>query len=76
MGKYLIRNEGCDDTTETEMDLSEYEYRVLEKFAVENNKNSHCGCQPRIEIYSNYKKEENIIKKLLTIMEMNGKIYM
>lgn len=58
MGKYLIRNEGCDDTTETEMDLSEYEYRVLEKFAVENNKNSHCGCQPRIEIYSNYKKED------------------
>ena len=55
---YLICNCGCDDTTHTEMDLSPYEYRVLEKFAIENNKNSGCQCQPEIEIYSEYEKED------------------
>ena len=54
---YLICNYGCDDVTYTEMDLSPYEYRVLEKFAFENNKNSEYGCQPRIEIYSEYKRK-------------------
>lgn len=54
---YLICNVGCDDTTYTELDLSQYEYRVLEKIAIENNKNSRYGCQPKIEIYSEYQKE-------------------
>ena len=53
---YLICNIGYDDVTYTEMDLSPYEYRVIEKFAIENNKNSEHRCQPEIEIYSEYKK--------------------
>lgn len=56
---YLVCNVGCDDTTYTEIHLSPYEYRVLEKFALENNKNSSYGCQPHIEIYSEYQKEDD-----------------
>ena len=55
---YLICNVGCDDTTYTEIDLSPYEYRVLEKIAIENNKKSIYMCQPHIEIYSEYEKED------------------
>ena len=53
---YLICNVGCDDTTYTELSLSPYEYRALEKFAIENNKTGG-GCKPVIEIYSEYKME-------------------
>lgn len=53
---YLICNEGCHDITYTELSLSPYEYKVLEKFAIENNKTGGC-CKPVIEIYSEYKKE-------------------
>lgn len=49
---------GCDDTTYTELSLSPYEYRVLEKFALENNKNSKYQCQPILEIYSEYQKKD------------------
>lgn len=55
---YLICNVGCDDITYTEISLSPYEYRVLEKIAIENNKNSSYQCQPHIEIYSEYIKED------------------
>lgn len=55
---YLICNMGCDDTTYTEIDLSPYEYRVLEKFALENNKNATYQCKPLIEVYSEYQKED------------------
>lgn len=54
---YLICNVGCDDTTYTEIELSPYEYRVLEKIAIANNKTGG-GCKPVIEIYSDYEKED------------------
>ena len=56
---YLICNVGCDDRTCTEIDLSPYEYRVLEKFALENNKNATYQCKPHIEIYSEYQKDDD-----------------
>lgn len=49
--RYLIENHGCDDTTFTEMELTEEEAKLLVDFAVKNNKNSSYGCQPTIEIY-------------------------
>lgn len=56
MGKYLIIIEGCHDDARFEIELSPYEYRVLEKVAIENIKSRTCSCQPKIEIYSQYKK--------------------
>lgn len=63
MKKYRIENEGCDDTTYSEMELTEQELELLIKFAKENNKNSHCGCQPRIYISEVIEKEETIVNK-------------
>jgi len=62
MGKYLIVNEGCDDETIFEMELSPYEYRVLEKIAIKNNQIRISGCQPKISIYSQYEKTDNYYK--------------
>ena len=52
--KVLIENVGCDDTTSTTMDLEQKELDILIKFAKENNKNSSYGCQPRVEIYTEF----------------------
>ena len=52
--KVLIRNCGCHDDTETEMELTEKELEFLIKFAKENNKNSSYGCQPEIAIFKKY----------------------
>lgn len=70
MKKYLIENEGCDDTTYTEMDLSDDELKILIRFAKENNKTGG-GCKPTINIYEKYCKEahyftdekDNLIEK-------------
>lgn len=59
--RYLICNVGCDDTTKTEIDLSPYEYKILKKFAIENNRNVTYQCQPSIEIYSKYRKKRWIL---------------
>lgn len=52
--KVLIENMGCDDTTSTIMELEQKELDVLIKFAKTNNKNSKYGCQPNIEIYTEF----------------------
>lgn len=60
--KVLIENVGCDDTTSTIMELEQKELDVLIRFAKANNKNSKYGCQPNIEIYTEFeliKDDEN-----------------
>ncbi len=52
--KILICNSGCDDTTETELEVNEEELKTLIRFAKENNKNSSYQCMPTIEIYTDY----------------------
>lgn len=52
--KVLIENVGCDDTTSTIMKLEQNELDVLIKFAKANNKNSKYGCQPGIDIYTEF----------------------
>lgn len=54
---YLIENYGCDDTTSTEIELTNDEFEAIRKFAIENNKNSSYGCQPKIGIYDTFTKE-------------------
>ena len=52
--KYLICNNGCDDTTYTEIELTEEELQIIIRFAKENNKNSTYQCKPSIAIYGKY----------------------
>lgn len=52
--KYLICNIGCDDTTETEIELTEEELKTIIRFAKENNENSTYQCKPSIAIYGKY----------------------
>ena len=54
MKKYLIENIGCDDTTYTEIELTEEELKAILKFAKKNNNNSEICCQPIISIYDDY----------------------
>lgn len=54
MKKYLIDNNGCDDTTRFEIELTDEELQTILKFIKLNNKNSYYGCQPKIDIYDKY----------------------
>ena len=54
MNKYLIDNNGCDDTTRFEIELTDEELQTILKFIKLNNKNSDYGCQPKIDIYDKY----------------------
>ena len=49
--KYVIYNEGCDDSTEGEFEFTEKEFLFLNNLFEELNKNSHYGCMPKIFIY-------------------------
>lgn len=76
--KYLICNNGCHDTTYTEIDLNDKEFETLKRFIIENNKNGG-GCCPTIEIFKNsdYKKDKwgyyqpDYTKNLVDEKEMN-----
>ena len=57
MKKYLIENEGCDDATYTELNLTDNELKTLIRFAKENNKTGG-GCKPVVRIYEKYTKDE------------------
>ena len=56
--KILICNNGCDDTTYTELEVNKEELNTLVRFAKKNNENSSYGCMPKIEIYTEYKFED------------------
>lgn len=51
MKKYHIKNIGCDDTTEFEIELTDEELKTVIRLFEENNKNSSYGCMPRLYIY-------------------------
>ena len=59
MQKILICNDGCDDTTYTEIELSNEELKSLIKIAKANNKNSSYDCQPNIRVYKDYEKKDD-----------------
>ncbi len=54
MKKYLIENNGCDDTTRFEIELTDEELKTVIKFIQANNKASKYQCQPEIDIYDTY----------------------
>lgn len=58
MKKYLIRNCGCDDTTEFFIELNEEQLNFVIKLFEENNKVADYCCKPSLEIYE-YNNEED-----------------
>ena len=48
--KYKIEVDGCDDTTELEIELSDFEYLFVKDLAKKITAASTCGCQPRMSI--------------------------
>ena len=57
--KYMIYNEGCDDTTKGIFEFTEEEFLFLNNLFEELNKNSSYGCMPKIFIY----KQDSLIEK-------------
>lgn len=53
--KVLVNNNGCDDTTEFEIEVDEEKLKWLIEFAKLNNCYSTYNCQPEIAIYKEYK---------------------
>jgi hypothetical protein len=51
MNKYYIKNRGCDDTTEFEIELTDEELKTVIRLFEENNKNASYGCMPDIYVY-------------------------
>ena len=47
---YKISVDGCDDSTEFEIELKEQEYETIKKVADKCNETSTYSCQPRINI--------------------------
>lgn len=54
MKKYLIENNGCDDTTRFEIELTDEELKTVIRFIKANNDASTYGCEPSIDIYDKY----------------------
>lgn len=52
MKKYIIRNVGCDDETEFEIELTDEQLEFIIKLFDKNNKIADCGCQPKLYIYN------------------------
>ena len=59
MKKYLITLNGCDDTTECEIELTENQVKDFMKIAKEINKKSTYRCEPDISIFEKYRKDED-----------------
>lgn len=51
MKKYYIENQGCDDTTEFYIDLTDDELKTVIKLFEANNKEANYGCKPDLYIY-------------------------
>lgn len=59
MKKYLITLNGCDDTTECEIELRKEQLEIFIQIAKEINKKSTYACKPNISIYDNYEKDDD-----------------
>lgn len=57
--KYLVKNIGCDDTTEFEIELTDEELLTIMRFIKENNKVAVYHCQPKIKIFVTNSDEDN-----------------
>ena len=49
--KYYIQNNGCDDTTSLEIDLTDEEVEIFIKICKKLNDKSSYHCQPTIALY-------------------------
>lgn len=47
---YKISVDGCDDSTEFEITLTEKEYETIKKIVDKCNETSTYGCQPKMSI--------------------------
>ena len=56
MKKYLITLNGCVDTTECEIELTNEQFETFMQIAKEINKHSTYRCEPDISIYEKYEK--------------------
>ena len=52
MKKYIIRNVGCDDETEFEIELTDEQLEFIIKLFDKNNIIADGGCQPELYIYN------------------------
>ena len=59
MNKYLITLNGCDDTTECEIELTKEQLEIFMQIAKEINKKSTYQCEPSISVYEKYKKDDD-----------------
>lgn len=59
MKKYIIRNVGCDDETEFEIELTDEQLEFIIKLFDKNNIVADEGCQPELYIY-NYDGYSNV----------------
>lgn len=69
MKRYLVKNVGCDDTTEFEIDLNDEELKVVVRLFELNNKSVVDGCMPELYIYEENKKVP--INKILVGFKYN-----
>ena len=49
--KYYIQNNGCDDSTELAIELTDAEVETFTRICKELNKKSSYQCQPKIALY-------------------------
>lgn len=52
MKKYIIRNVGCDDETEFEIELTDEQLEFITKLFDKNNIAADGSCQPELYIYN------------------------
>ena len=52
MKKYIIKNIGCDDETEFEIELTDEQLEFIIKLFDKNNIIADGGCQPELYIYN------------------------
>lgn len=52
MSKYIIKLVGCDDTTEFEIEIDDYdELPIVKKIAKKSQETSTYGCMPKMYVY-------------------------
>ena len=57
MAKYLISVDGCDDSTEIEVDLTPTQFKLLERIAEQVSEKANYGCMPSMSIEKVEKKK-------------------
>ena len=63
MKTYQITLNGCDDSTEIKMKLTEDEYAVVAKVRDRLNKVSDNGCQPSMKVWTRQEEREEVERR-------------